>query len=161
MLFRIQIAVHRVWEITPELLKAHSIRGLLLDIDNTLTTHDNPVPAKGVEAWVETMKAAGIKLCLVSNNHPPRVAPFATALGLDYVCESHKPRSCGFRRGAVVCGLEKKELAVVGDQIFTDVLGANLYGAACIYTQPIEMEATRFFRFKRVMEKPFLPKKFE
>ncbi|WP_277217424.1 HAD hydrolase-like protein, partial [Ruminococcus callidus] len=56
-------------------------------------------------------------------------------------------------------GLSRKEVAAVGDQIFTDVLGANLFGVPCIFVFPMEMEKTRFFRFKRRMEIPFLPKK--
>ena len=73
MLFHAKIALRSVCDITPHLLEKLGVRGLLLDIDNTLTTHDNPVPAPGVEAWVAGMQAAGISLCLVSNNHPPRV----------------------------------------------------------------------------------------
>ncbi|MFR4393166.1 MAG: hypothetical protein ACLT29_02175 [Ruminococcus callidus] len=72
MLFRAKIALRSVCDITPQLLEKLGVCGLLLDIDNTLTTHDNPVPAAGVEAWVAGMQAAGISLCLVSNNHPPR-----------------------------------------------------------------------------------------
>ena len=86
MLFRAKIALRSVCDITPQLLEKLGVCGLLLDIDNTLTTHDNPVPAAGVEAWVAGMQAAGISLCLVSNNHPPRVEPFAKRLGLDFVC---------------------------------------------------------------------------
>ena len=108
MLFRAKIALRSVCDITPQLLEKLGVCGLLLDIDNTLTTHDNPVPAAGVEAWVAGMQAAGISLCLV---------------------------------------------------IFTDVLGANLFGVPCIFVFPMEMEKTRFFRFKRRMEIPFLPKK--
>ena len=95
MLFHAKIALRSVCDITPHLLEKLGVRGLLLDIDNTLTTHDNPVPAPGVEAWVAGMQAAGISLCLVSNNHPPRVAPFAERLGLDFVCEGKKPLTKG------------------------------------------------------------------
>ena len=140
-------------------LEKLGVCGLLLDIDNTLTTHDNPVPAAGVEAWVAGMQAAGISLCLVSNNHPPRVEPFAKRLGLDFVCEGKKPLTKGYREAVQKMGLSRKEVAAVGDQIFTDVLGANLFGVPCIFVFPMEMEKTRFFRFKRRMEIPFLPKK--
>ncbi len=159
MLFRTKVALRSVCDITPRLLEMLGVRGLLLDIDNTLTTHDNPVPAPGVEAWVAGMQAAGIALCLVSNNHPPRVAPFARRLGVDYVCEGKKPLSKGFREGLRKMGLSRKETAVVGDQIFTDVLGANLFRVPCIFVFPMEMEKTRFFQLKRKLEIPFLPKK--
>ena len=125
MLFRAKIALRSVCDITPQLLEKLGVCGLLLDIDNTLTTHDNPVPAAGVEAWVAGMQAAGISLCLVSNNHPPRVEPFAKRLGLDFVCEGKKPLTKGYREAVQKMGLSRKEVAAVGDQIFTDVLGAN------------------------------------
>ena len=159
MLFRIKVALRSVCDITPRLLKKMGVRGLLLDIDNTLTTHDNPVPAPGVEAWVARMREAGIALCLVSNNHSPRVAPFANRLGVDYVCEGKKPLSKGFRDGVQKMRLSRSEVAVVGDQIFTDVLGANWLRIPCIFVFPMEMEKTKFFKFKRKMEIPFLPKK--
>lgn len=159
MLFRAKIALRSVCDITPQLLEKMGVRGLLLDIDNTLTTHDNPIPAPGVESWIAGMQAAGIRLCLVSNNHPPRVAPFAERLGLDYVCEGKKPLSKGYREALRKMQLSRKETAAVGDQIFTDVLGANLFRIPCIFVFPMEMEQTKFFKFKRRMEIPFLPRK--
>lgn len=159
MLFRTKIALRSVCDITPQLLGTMGIKGLLLDIDNTLTTHDNPTPAPGVEAWVAGMQAAGISLCLVSNNHPPRVAPFAKRLGLDFVCDGKKPLSKGYHEAVRKMGLSRKEVAAVGDQIFTDVLGANLFRIPCIFVFPMEMEKTRFFKVKRKLEMPFLPRK--
>lgn len=159
MLFQTTVALRSVCEITPKLLQKLGVRGLLLDLDNTLTTHDNPRPAPGVPEWISLMKQSGISLCIVSNNHPPRVKPFADLLGLPFVCEGKKPLSKGFREAHQRMQLSWTELAVVGDQIFTDVLGANLKRLKCIFVFPIEHEHTRFFRFKRKMEVPFLPKK--
>ncbi len=158
-MFRITIALNTICDLSPALLRKHGIKGLLLDLDNTLTTHDNPKPAEGVMEWIETMKNNGIKLCIVSNNHPPRVKPFADMLGLDFVCEGKKPLSKGFREAKERMGLQWSELSVVGDQIFTDVLGANLKRLKCVFVFPIEHETTLFFKFKRKMEIPFLPKK--
>lgn len=160
MLFRATAAVYRVSHITPEMLKKMGVKGLLLDIDNTLTTHDNPVPAEKVEEWIASMKEAGIQLRLVSNNHPPRVEPFAKLLGIDFIAEGKKPLTSGFSRAQKSMGLPKAELAVVGDQIYTDILGANLFGVKSVYVKPMELEKTAFFKFKRFMEKPFLPKKY-
>ena len=157
-MFRITAALRYVCDITTTMLQHFGIRGLLLDLDNTLTTHDNPRPAEGVLDWIAVMKENGIAMCIVSNNHPPRVKPFADLLGLPFVCEGKKPLSKGFREARTVMGLPWKELAVVGDQIFTDVLGANLKRLKCIFVFPIAHEQTRFFRFKRRMEVPFLPR---
>ncbi len=158
MLFKADFAFQRVTEITPEFLIKNNIKGLLLDLDNTLTTHDNPVPGYGVLDWIETMKESSIKLVIVSNNHPPRVKPFADLLGLEFVCEGKKPLSSGFNRAQQRMGIPFSQLAVVGDQIFTDMLGANLKRVRGIFVYPIEHEKTKFFKLKRWAEKPFLPK---
>ena len=158
-MFKIDLAFNRVTDISYEILKSNNIKGILLDIDNTLTTHDNPAPAEGVLEWIDNMKKNNISMYIVSNNHPPRVKPFADMLGLPFIAEGKKPLSKGFREGMKKMGLPKKNLCAIGDQIFTDVMAANLFGVTCIYVKPIEKEKTKFFKFKRFMEKPFLPKK--
>ncbi|MBE6857268.1 MAG: YqeG family HAD IIIA-type phosphatase [Ruminococcus sp.] len=160
MLFRSTAAFRHTTDITPEFLKKNNIRGLILDLDNTLTTHDNPQPGEGVLEWLQLMKESGIKMMIVSNNHGPRVKPFADMLGLDFVSEGKKPLTKGFTEAVKLMGLSKKEVASVGDQIFTDVLGANLFGIKMLYVVPIEHEKTTFFKVKRKLEKPFLPKKY-
>lgn len=160
MLFKITAAFRKASDITPQKLKELGIKGLILDLDNTLTTHDNPVPADGILEWLDCMKKNNIRLMIVSNNHPPRVKPFADMLGLDFVSDGRKPLTKGFREASQKMNLPKNQLAAVGDQIYTDVLGANLYGIKMLYVQPIEHEKTNFFKFKRKMEKPFLPKNF-
>ena len=90
----------KVKDITPDFLKKHGIKGLLLDLDNTLTTHNNPVVPQSSLDWIELMKQNGIKLMIVSNNHAPRVTPFAQQLGIDFkpqgdslfLCISHQAR---------------------------------------------------------------------
>lgn len=160
MLFKADFAFKSVIDITPNFLQKNNINGLLLDLDNTLTTHDNPKPAKGVMDWIAKIKSKKIKMVIVSNNHPPRVKPFADMLGLDYVCEGKKPLSSGFNRAQKLMNIPFTQLAVVGDQIFTDILGANLKRIMGIYVRPIEREGKdkKFLRFKRIIEKPFLPK---
>ena len=95
-MFRTTAAVKSVCDITPELLYSMGVKGLLLDIDNTLTTHDNPIPPEDVIDWLLEMKRFGIQMCLISNNHEARVAPFAQQLEIPYVCESAKPLGKGF-----------------------------------------------------------------
>ncbi|HNZ98537.1 YqeG family HAD IIIA-type phosphatase [Ruminococcus sp.] len=158
----VDFAFRRTVDISPAFLKKHGIKGLILDVDNTLTTHDNPVPAEGIREWLDTMRAEGIKLIIVSNNHPERVRPFADPLGLDFVSDSGKPLRRGYKAALKKMGLKASETAAVGDQLFTDVWGANISGVTMLYVEPIELEpkSKRFIRFKRVLEKPFLPKKF-
>ena len=159
MLFKPTYVFDKVGDISPEFLKKKGIRALILDLDNTLTTHNNPEgPAKSLD-WVNSMKKAGIKLIIVSNNHPPRVKPFADKLDIEYECEGKKPLTFGYTRAIKRLGLPKRQVASVGDQIFTDVLGCNLKGIRSLFVFPIEPETSRPFRFKRWCERPFLPKK--
>lgn len=147
----------KVNDITAEFLQKKHIKGLMLDLDNTLTTHNNPIVPQSSLDWIESMKAAGISLMIVSNNHAPRVTPFAEQLGIDFVCEGAKPLTIGYSRAIKRMGLKRKEVAAVGDQIFTDVLGSNLKGVRSIFVFPIKPEESLPFRFKRAVEKPFLP----
>lgn len=160
MLFKSTAAFRRVTDIIPEFLNKMGIEGLILDVDNTLALHDSPVPADGVPEWVELMKKSRINLMIVSNNHAERVKPFADMLGIDFVCEGKKPLCKGFREALLRMHMPKNKIAAVGDQIYTDVLGANLFGIKMLYVVPMEYEKTTFFKVKRRLEKPFLPKKF-
>lgn len=104
-MFHATVALRSVLQIQPGLLRQYGIRGLMLDLDNTLTTHDNPAPAEGVLSWIGLMRQAGIAMMIVSNNRPHRVQPFATALGLPFVAEGAKPlpEASGWRRSACSC----------------------------------------------------------
>lgn len=157
-MFHATVALRSVLQIQPGLLRQYGIRGLMLDLDNTLTTHDNPAPAEGVLSWIGLMRQAGIAMMIVSNNRPHRVQPFAAALGLPFVAEGAKPLPRGFRLAQKRMQLSFSQLAVVGDQIFTDILGANLCGVKSIYVRPIQYENKGFLRVKRWLERPFLPK---
>ena len=106
------------------------------------------------------MKAAGIKLLIVSNNHAPRVTPFAEMLGLDFVPEGAKPLPKGYNIAVKKFGMPKNTVCAIGDQIFTDILGANLAGIKSIFVYPIEFESGFFFKIKRFFERPLLPKKY-
>ncbi len=156
MVFAPKFLLSSVTEITPEFLQKYRICGLLLDLDNTLTTHNNPVPAEGVLDWIARMKRAGIRLMIVSNNSRVRVKPFSELLGIDFVPRGMKPMTFGFTKAMKRMGLTKRDTAVVGDQLFTDILGANIKGIRTIYVFPIQEEDGPFFRLKRKLEKPVL-----
>ena len=76
--------------VTLEFLRRHGIRGLILDVDNTLTTHDDPTPHPDIAAWLDGMRQAGVGMMIVSNNTEERVRPFAEILGLPYVADGKK-----------------------------------------------------------------------
>ena len=125
-------------------------------MDNTLTTHDNPVPLEGVTDWLDKMKKNGIKMMIVSNNSSERVTPFANLLGLDFVPKGKKPLKKGFEEAVKLMNLPKEQVAVIGDQLFTDILGGNLFKVKSILVTPIELEKKGFLKFKRIIEKPIL-----
>ena len=116
----------RVWQITPQLLNSWGVKGLILDIDNTLTTHNNPIPEPQVAQWLEDNRRAGIRMIVLSNNHPERVRPFAQALGLEFIADGAKPLKKGYQRCSQALGLPCEQLCMVGDQIFTVELGGRI-----------------------------------
>ena len=155
-LFHPTILKNRITEITVEELRALSVDALLLDVDNTLTRHHSQELPDDVAAWLDTMKAAGIALMLVSNSKEPRVAPFAARIGLPYVHTACKPVPFGFHRASKALGVPLKRCMAVGDQTFTDVLGAKLAGVRVTQLLPIEPEAGWSFRLRRRLERPIL-----
>ncbi len=147
----------RITDVTVEDLQKLHVQGILLDVDNTLTTHDCPDLDPAVTAWLEEMKAAGFRLAILSNNSAPRVAPFADKIGLGYYAKAKKPLPGGYKAAAVAMELLPKACVAIGDQIFTDIIGANLAGMPCILLEPIQPEVDqKFIVFKRRLERPLL-----
>ena len=147
----------RVTDVTTEELRHLGVKALLLDVDNTLTTHDAPDLTDGVKTWLADMQTAGFSLIIVSNNRAERVAPFAEKIGLSYYAHARKPLPFGFRAAAKQAGVHRKQCVVIGDQLFTDMLGANLAGIPSILLEPIQPETRqKFIVFKRKIEKPML-----
>ena len=143
-------------DITPEDLAERGFRGLLLDIDNTLTTYGSTELAEGVLEWLDTMKRAGIALTVVSNALDRRIAPFAAKLGLRHISLACKPSPIGFWRAARRVGLPIRQCAAVGDQIFTDWFGTKFSGVSCFLLEPIRTDNEKpFLRLRRRWEKPF------
>lgn len=159
MLLKPTIVLNSVLEITKELLDENKIKGLILDLDNTLTTHGNQKPADGVIEWIIKMKHYGIYMMIVSNNSHDRVRPFAELLGLDFVSNGRKPLSVGFNKAQLKMNLPFDSIAIVGDQLFTDMLGANVRKIKTIFVFPFEAEKGILFGIKRFVERPFLPRR--
>lgn len=103
-------------------------------------------------AWLKDMQAQGIALTIVSNGWPRRVRPFATRVELRSISFACKPSPFGFWRGARRLGLRRRQCAAVGDQVFTDIIGAHLAGVRSIQVLPIEPEPGPLLRFKRWLE---------
>lgn len=146
----------RITSITPQYLRSRGIRALVLDIDNTLTEHDSPRLPPEVAAWLEARKAEGFLFAVSSNNSEARVAPFARSIGVRWVSNAAKPFGRGFKRAQAQFGVPKSQMALVGDQLYTDVLGARLFGIAALLVEPMAPDTKAFIRFKRRLEAPVL-----
>ena len=139
--------------ITTRFLAANGIKGLVVDVDNTLAKHDCPTPEQFAVQWIDAMKQAGIKVVIISNNAKERVQPFSDALGVPFVYDAKKPLNKGYKQALKMMGLTKREVAMVGDQIFTDMLGGNLAGLTTILVNPIDTDTDiAQIRFKRTLE---------
>ena len=147
--------------ITPEFLKGKGITALVLDVDNTLTGHDSQQLPEAIRDWLDRMRAAGIQLAIASNNNEERVRPFAQSIGLDYVAMSCKPLTFGLARARKKFGVPQRQMAIVGDQLFTDRLAGALYGIPALVVQPMYEDFKKGIRFKRRLEKPFLARYFK
>lgn len=150
-----------ITRITPEFLRQQGIRALLLDVDNTLTAHGSQQLSQPVAAWLEQMKAQGIRMVIVSNNLRRRVEPFARQLGLDYISMGCKPLPGGLARARRRLGVGRREIALVGDQLFTDRLAGWLYGIRVLVVQPMTRDIKKGILFRRKLEKPFIHKYFK
>ena len=153
MLLKPHLKLNRITDIDIEHLKKLGIQTLLLDVDNTLSTDHGTVMIHGLHAWIEKMRKNGIKLVIVSNAKKERVRPFAEKLNLDFIGLGLKPLPFGYFRGARKVGSSIKNTAIVGDQIFTDILGGRLSGVKTILLTPIELEKKLSFRIRRKLER--------
>jgi HAD superfamily phosphatase (TIGR01668 family) len=156
-LFRIlypKMYVSSVSEIQPVLLKELGIKAVLLDLDNTIVRRDAFHFTPAVSNWLSELRSLGLELCIVSNNSRGRVGSIAGLMDLPAVPRAVKPFVSSFRRALKLTGTLPGETALVGDQIFTDILGGNLTGLYTILVVPMkgkEFWGTRLFN--RPLEK--------
>ena len=153
MLLRPNIKLDKITDISVDILKKYNITALILDVDNTLSTHHGQVLTDGLEEWLKNMRENNIKLTVLSNSTKKRLDPFAKKIGLDYISLGLKPLPFGYLRALKALGTKRKNTAIVGDLIFTDTLGGNLVGLNTLLLTPIKPETSLRFRFKRRIEK--------
>ena len=154
--------IDAIYDITPEQLKEQGIEAVLTDLDNTLIAWNNPDGTKELLHWIETMKEAKIPVIVVSNNKASRIDRAVKHLGLDYVSRAMKPFQKGFNEVERRYNLPKDKLLMVGDQLMTDIKGANNAGIRNVLVKPIvETDAwnTKFNRFMERQIKGYLLKR--
>lgn len=157
MLLTPNMQVRKITDITIEMLKENNIKGMILDVDNTLIDLDR-VPLEGIKEWIENMKNEGIKFCIASNSlKKKKIEKVAKMLGIPYVHFSAKPTKIGLKKAKQILEIEKSEnIAEVGDQLFTDVLGTNRMKMFSILTEPLCEEKVKINNLKRKLEKRVL-----
>jgi len=158
MLLKPDIKLRGITDITVELLNKYDIKALLLDVDNTMSTHHGTVLTEGLMEWIKKMQNSGIKLMVLSNSKRFRIEPFATRIGLPFISLGCKPLPMGYLRGVKKLKEKRKNVAIVGDQIFTDVLGGNAVGVKTILLTPIKLEDGWSFKVRRKLEKKLYKK---
>lgn len=127
-------------------------RGIIFDIDNTLVPHG--APATGEAALLfEKLRGIGFDTCLISNNKEPRVAPFAKKVKSKYIYKAGKPGKAGYLNAMKLMGTSRENTLFVGDQLFTDVFGANRTGIPAILVDPIHPKEEIQIVLKRYLEK--------
>lgn len=146
------LATKNLLDVTPEMLQKLRVKAVLLDIDNTLSHHDAPIPFDGVVNWTKEITASGFQLMIVSNNTKERVTPFAAKFGLPFVWRACKPLPIGYWKAAKALGVRHRETVIIGDQIYTDVVGANCIGMRSILVEPAEHEDGWSFKVRRFFE---------
>lgn len=148
-LLRPHLYVSSVFDIDFSRLYRRGIRGLVVDLDNTLVPWNQREVTPAVAAWFRRARAAGMALCIVSNNHDHRVQGFADSVGAARIARAGKPRRRAFFRAMAAIGTHAGSTAVIGDQVFTDILGGNRLGLYTILVKPVgkhEFWGTRLVR---------------
>lgn len=141
-----------VTKISLDFLKKHNIKGLILDADNTLIDIDRKL-LDGAKEWHDSIRKAGIKTIILSNtNKIDKVKSVADALEIEYINFAKKPLKRGFNRAKEKLELSRENIAVVGDQIFTDVIGANRSKMFAILVEPVSKEDLWMTKWKRPLE---------
>ena len=127
-----------IYDLSPSALREAGIRLVLADLDNTLTPYEESLPSPRLREWKEALEGAGITLFVVSNSRKSRRCPyFCQALGIPYVRHAGKPGTKGFREALEQSGIPAEQAIMVGDQIFTDILGGNRAGVTTVLVHPM------------------------
>ncbi len=145
-------------DVTPEFLSAIGIRALLIDIDNTLAPYEQAVPDERIKSWFAALSDSGISAALISNNHEERVELFNRELGLLAFPDSKKPKARTLLIAMEKMGVDASVTAGLGDQLLTDALAVHRLGMPSIIVPPIKDKTSPFFKFKRLLERPYIKK---
>lgn len=157
-LFCPDLYVKDIYSLDLKFFKQKNIKGLLLDLDNTLLPWNSYYVNSKLKNWVVNCKREDISLCMISNNRSSRINRCSKSLGIPAVTGAVKPRKKAFKKGLKILGTKCEETAVIGDQIFTDILGANRMGLFAILVKPISKNELIWTKIMRFLERILLKK---
>ncbi len=120
-----------------KLLEKEGIRGIIFDLDNTLVPWNDWTVCPEIKEWMGQVKEAGFSSCIVSNNNSRRGKELSEVFDLPAFWKAVKPRRRSFRKALELMALEPSQTAVIGDQVFTDILGGNRMGLYTILVHPL------------------------
>ena len=150
-----KIIVPALTDVTEELLSGRNIKLLMLDFDNTIVPYTTNTPTDEMHRWINAMTRSDIKLCVVSNSKKDRVKVFCKKYGIDCITHARKPFSKGINECLAKYQIKPQECALVGDQIYTDTLGANCTGVTSILVKAIDNHNI-WLKLRHVAEMPFI-----
>ena len=153
------LEIERLIDIPMTLLKEKNIQGLIFDLDNTIIGWDSNEMQQEIISWLSNLKDNGFKIYIVSNSMKKRVKNIAESLSIPYIARAGKPMNYGFLKALKNLNLDSKSVAVVGDQIFTDVLGGNRIGAFTILVKPLSKKEFFTTQLTRKFERLLLDRK--
>jgi hypothetical protein len=145
--------VKSVFHIDLDDLERRGIRAIITDLDNTLVAWDDPLPNERLLSWLQKVQSRGFSVFIVSNNSPERVKKFAGAFGVPAISKAVKPRRRAFRAACDTLGVKPEQAAVIGDQVFTDVLGGNRLGVFTILVVPVSTKEFFGTKIVRMIER--------
>lgn len=148
-----QVVVKSLYEIEWAMLQERGIKGIIFDLDNTIIPWDSQHLSPEITQWLQVLLTQGFKLCLVSNNMGKRVQTIAEIFDIPFVARAYKPSKSGFRQAIAAMELTDRQVAVVGDQLFTDVLGGNRLGLYTIWVTPLSAKEFIGTKITRRLEK--------
>lgn len=144
----------RVEDIGLPTLRAWGIRGVALDLDNTIVPWHTALVTPAATEWVTRVRAAGIRVCVLTNNYSAQARSVAQRLDLPIVTAAFKPLPRGFRRALRLLEVAPAAGLAVGDQLFTDVLGAKLVGMRAVVVRPLSTREFPTTKLLRLLEIP-------
>ncbi len=148
--------VESVAAIDPAMLRERGVEGLVMDLDCTLCDWRATSIPPSTRVWIDGMRSAGLRLCILSNGGKARVTPLADQLGIPCVTRAAKPLTYGLHAALAKLGLPADRVAVIGDQLFTDVMVGRLAGATTILVRPTSDVEAWVTRIKRPLERVIL-----